>query len=210
MAHESEEPDETLLARWRAGDSDAGGQLFERYFVTVFRFFASKVGDVVAKDLAQRTFLSLVESRDRVREGSRMRSFVLTIARNQLFMFLRTRGRRAADDELRQSCADELMPSPASALAANEEERIIVRALRRIPLELQMLIELHYWEELSTEELAELLEIPRGTVKTRLHRARAEVRRVIESLEADIDLRRSSVEDFDRWVARLRAARPPE
>ncbi|MEZ4372915.1 MAG: sigma-70 family RNA polymerase sigma factor [Polyangiaceae bacterium] len=47
----------------------------------------------------------------------------------------------------------------------------LVEALQRLPLDLQMAIELYYWEELSVAELAEALEIPAGTVKSRLHRA---------------------------------------
>ena len=201
--------DATLLADWRAGDKAAGGALFERHFVAVFRFFASKLGDVAAEDLVQRTFMAVVESRDRVRDGVRMRAYVLGVAKNQLLMFLRTRGRRGVDQELAQSCADELLPSPPSVLAGTEQERLIVRALRRIPLELQMVLELHYWEELATEEIGELLGIPRGTVKSRLFRAREEVRRAIEALADDPQLRESSVQGFEQWVLRIRDAKPP-
>jgi RNA polymerase sigma-70 factor (ECF subfamily) len=203
-----ERDDAALLEAWRSGDQAAGSALFERHFVAVFRFFASKLGDVAAEDLTQRTFMAVVETRDRVREGARMRAYVLGVAKNQLLMFLRTRGRRGADVELAQSCADELLPSPPSALAGSEEERLIVRALRRIPLELQMLLELHYWEELSTEEIAELLAIPRGTVKSRMFRAREEVRRAIAALAEDPRLGESSVQDFEQWVLRIRDARP--
>jgi RNA polymerase sigma-70 factor, ECF subfamily len=203
-----EREDEELLAAWREGDNPAGSKLFERHFVAVFRFFASKLGDAAAQDLTQRTFMAVVESRDRVREGARMRGYVLGVARNQLLMFLRTRGRRGIDVELEQSCADELMPSPISALAGTEQEKLIVRALRRIPLELQMLLELHYWEELSTEDIGELLHIPRGTVKSRLFRARDEVRKAIASLTDHDALGISSVQDFEHWVLRLRDAKP--
>ncbi len=204
-----ERDDASLLAAWRDGDKAAGSALFERHFVAVFRFFASKLGDVAAEDLTQRTFMAVVESRDRVREATRMRGYVLGVAKNQLLMFLRTRGRRGVDAELEHSCADELLPSPLSALAGTEQERLIVRALRRIPLELQMLLELHYWEELSTEEIGELMGIPRGTVKSRLFRARDEVRKAIEALAEDPRLRESSVQDFEQWVLRMRDAKPP-
>jgi RNA polymerase sigma-70 factor (ECF subfamily) len=201
--------DAELLVRWRAGDREAGDRLFERYFLSVFRFFASKLGDTAAADLTQRTFLAVVESRDRVREGARMRAYVLTVARRELLMFFRARGRHGIDAELAQSCADELLPSPPSALAIAQEERLVVRALRRIPLELQMLLELHYWEELKIEELAELLDIPRGTVKSRLFRAREEIRKAIARMADTDHLRQSSVQDFEKWVLRIRANRPP-
>jgi RNA polymerase sigma-70 factor (ECF subfamily) len=201
--------DAELLAAWRDGDGAAGNELFERHFVSVFRFFASKLGDVVAQDLTQRAFERVIQSRDRVRDGSRVRAYMLAIARNELLMFLRARGRHGVDAELERSCVDELLPSPASALAGTEQEQLIVRALRRIPLELQMALELYYWEELSTEEIADVLGIPRGTVKSRLFRAREQVRDAIEVLAVDRVVCESSVRDFEQWVTRLRDARPP-
>jgi RNA polymerase sigma-70 factor (ECF subfamily) len=198
-----------LLERWRGGDAGAGRAVFERHFDSVFRFFASKLGDIAAQDLTQRTFVALVESRDRVRDGARLRAYVLSIARHQLLMFLRSRGRRGVEVELAHSCAEDLMPSPPSALARNEQERLLVQALRRIPLESQMLLELHYWEELSTEEIAGCLGVPRGTVKSRLFRAREEVRQALVRVTDDVALRASSVQDLEAWLARLRTARAP-
>lgn len=204
-----ERDDSELLEAWRAGDAAAGNALFERHFVSVFRFFASKLGDVNAQDLSQRTFVAVVQSRDRVREGAKFRGFVLAVARNQLLMFLRTRGRRGTDVELETSCVDDLMPSPDSALAGDEQERLVVRALRRLPLEQQTLLELHYWEDLSTEEVGEILGIPRGTVKSRLFRARDDLRGVLASLATGERLGESSIEDLEQWVARIRGSKPP-
>jgi RNA polymerase sigma-70 factor, ECF subfamily len=201
--------DSELLEAWRAGDGASGSALFERHFVSVFRFFASKLGDTTAQDLTQRTFVAVVQSRDRVREGAKFRGFVLAVARNQLLMYLRARGRRGTDVELETSCVDELMPSPDSALAGSEQERLIVRALRRLPLEQQSLLELHYWEDLSTEEVGEVLGIPRGTVKSRLFRARDDLRKVLAAVAAGERLGESSIQDLEHWVARIRAARPP-
>jgi len=205
----TEPEDSELLDAWRGGDTDAGGKLFERHFVSVFRFFAAKLGDVAAQDLTQRTFVAVVQSRDRVREGAKFRGFVLAVARNQLLMHLRSRGRRGIDVELESNCVDELMPSPDSALAGTEQERLIVRALRRLPLDQQILVELHYWEDLSTEEVGEILGIPRGTVKSRLFRARDELRTVLATLAAGDRLGDSSIQDLEQWVARIRSARPP-
>ena len=63
--------------------------------------------------------------------------------------------------------------STASAEAAqHEEQRLLLEALRRIPLDLQIAIELHYWEGMSGPDLAQVLDIPEGTVRSRLRRAR--------------------------------------
>jgi RNA polymerase sigma-70 factor (ECF subfamily) len=209
MADADAPEDAELLEAWRGGDTEAGGKLFERHFVSVFRFFAAKLGDIAAQDLTQRTFVAVVQSRDRVREGAKFRGFVLAVARNQLLMHLRSRGRRGVDVELANSCVDELMPSPDSALAGTEQERLVVRALRRLPLDQQILVELHYWEDLSTEEVGEILGIPRGTVKSRLFRARDELRTTLATLAAGERLGDSSIQDLEQWVARIRSARPP-
>ena len=201
--------DAKLLEAWRGGDDGAGNALLERHFVSVFRFFASKLGDVAAQDLAQGTFESVVHSRDRVREGAKFRGYVLAIARNQLLMYLRTRGRRGHEVELETSCVDELLPSPDSALAGNERERLLVRALRRLQLDQQTLLELYYWEDLSTEEVGDILGVPRGTVKSRLFRAREDLRAVLASLATTSNLGVSSIHDFEQWVARIRGAQPP-
>lgn len=200
--------DADLLEAWRAGDREAGSTLFELHFVSVFRFFAAKLGDVTAADLTQRTFEAVVQNRDRVREGSKFRAFLLAVARNQLLMFLRSRARRGDDAELMSSAVEALLPSPDSALAGTEHERLVIRALRRLPLDTQILLELHYWEELSTEEVGEILGIPRGTVKSRLFRARDELRSALAAAAEGDGLPQGSIQDMEQWVARIRAARP--
>ena len=66
----------------------------------------------------------------------------------------------------------ELSGSPSQVVAGHEEEKLLLVALREIPLELQTVVELYSWEELSVAQMAEVLEIPAGTVKSRLLRAR--------------------------------------
>jgi len=200
----SEPDDPTLLAAWRSGDRDAGSQLFRRHFASLHRFFATKVDDAQASDLAQNTFLAAVEARDRLRPDSHIGAYLFGIARRQLLMLLRGLGRHGTPAVLSESCAEGLLPSPSSVLARGEREALAVRALRRIPLDLQMLLELHYWEGLPTERLAEIFEVPRGTIKSRLFRARREARHALEQLCETPEQRESSVREFGRWVRRLR------
>lgn len=200
--------DRALLEAWRAGDRNAGGVLFGRHFAAIHRFFATKVGDGEANDLVQRTFLAAVEARDRMRPDSHVRAYLFGVARRQLLMLLRGRGRHGVPASLAESCADDVLPSPSTAFANDREEALVVRALRRIPLDLQMLLELHYWESLSTEQLGEIFEVPRGTIKSRLSRARREARDALQQLAEDPERRESSVQDFERWARRLRRDEP--
>jgi RNA polymerase sigma-70 factor (ECF subfamily) len=76
-----------------------------------------------------------------------------------------------------------------------------VRALQHLPLETQVLLELFYWEELSIDEVATALEIPKGTVKSRLFNARALLRETLERLPASDEETRSARSLLDSWRA---------
>jgi len=174
------EDDAALLTRWGNGDDDAGERLFERYFDPMHRFFASKVS-AGSEDLVQRTFVACIEKHGTIREASSFRAFLYGIARFELLMYLR---RIHADkereiDPLASSMAD-LDPSPSQLVVEGEEQRQLLDALREVPVDLQIVIELHYWEELSTAEIASVLEIPQGTVKSRLRLARERLARALE------------------------------
>jgi RNA polymerase sigma-70 factor (ECF subfamily) len=161
--------DAELLAAWRAGDDAAGNRLVERHFAVVYRFFARRIDDAV-EDLTQRTFLACVESRARVREESSFRAFLLAIARHQLLDHLRRTGRGPIEIDAVSGLATE--HSLGAAVALRAEHRRLLGAVGSLPPEQQAVLELHYWEELTTHEVADVLGIPVGTVRWRLVRAR--------------------------------------
>ena len=197
--------DEELLQAWRAGDQAAGRMLFEKYVGLVSRFFRNKVGDE-REDLIQRTFLSCVEARDQVRDGRRFRAYLLRVARSRLYdHYIVARGGPKRPDPLAVSVADTGM-SPSRVLAKDEQDNLLLHALRRLPMDLQLVLELHYWEGISTAELSEVLEIPQGTVKTRLFRARKLLREDLARLAAEGRLPEASVLNLDAWAHGLRDA----
>ncbi|MCA9708721.1 MAG: sigma-70 family RNA polymerase sigma factor, partial [Myxococcales bacterium] len=195
-----------LLRAWRSADDEAGNELVRRHFMSVYRFFVNKVGrpDEV-DDLLQRTFLACVEGRDRVRDEASLRSYILGIARNQMLMFVRRcqRDRRMSGGP--DVSVAELSGSPSQVVAGREEEKLLLLALREIPLELQTVIELYYWEELSVAQMAEVLEIPPGTVKSRLFRARDALRQQLTVMDIPASIRKTTVDGFERWARSLRA-----
>jgi RNA polymerase sigma-70 factor (ECF subfamily) len=181
--------DDELLAAWRAGDRSAGDELIARWFDPVCRFFRSKLGDDV-QDLIQRTFLDCLESRDRLRSSS-FRSFLFAIARNRLFDELRREIRQPVD-QLGTISIAELRTRPSDRIARSEARDAVVRAMQTLPLDLQITLELAYWEELAGAEIAEVLGISEHTVRSRLSRARALLRSRVETdLEALPDLGKS-------------------
>ena len=165
--------DRARLDAWAAGDRKAGEALFEAHFQSVARFFRNKLPHASgpADDLVQQTFLGVVEAKDRFRGDSSFRTFLFAVARNVLGKHLRTKSRQKAFDPGVTSLHD-LAPSPSAALARDEFDQILLGALRRLPLDLQIAVELHYWEGMTAAELAAVLDIPLGTAKTRLRRAK--------------------------------------
>lgn len=206
MAREADD-DQALLLAWRNGEEDAGNALVQRHFPVVFRFFRSKLTEGV-EDLAQRTFLGCVESADAYRGEASFRAFVLGIARRQLLMHFRARYRRdAMFDPATQSVQDIAPPSgrsPSAVIAARDEQRLLVAALRRLPIDFQIAVELFYWEELPIDEIAVVLEVAVGTVKSRLARARDMLRRHVADLSAANALAPPPTDDLDHWARSLR------
>lgn len=202
------ESDAELLQKWRDGDRAAGNELAQRHFMSVYRFFVNKVSDEV-DDLIQRTFLACVEGRDRVREGASLKAYLIGIARNQLLMYVRRRQRQ--DQPYDEVTVAELSGSPSAVMADREEEKILLQALRRIPLDLQTTVELYYWEQLPVQDIAEILEIPPGTVKSRLYRARDALRQAVSAMEVSEPLQQTTLGGFEKWAAALRdRVRKPE
>lgn len=206
---DDERSDLVLLQAWRGGDEAAGRELFARYFDSVFRFFRNKV-DEAAEDLTQQTFMGLVQGKDRFRGDASFRTYVFMIARKRLYSYLRKTQRSDAPVAWGgSSVADLGLASPSMAVARHQEQRLLLLALRRLPVEMQVALELFYWEELTVTEIAEVLETPVGTVKSRLQRARARLDAVIEQLAGSDALLRSTMDDFARWAKELRGQLGP-
>lgn len=198
--------DPELLERWRAGDRASGNELFERHFRAVFRFFRAKVDEDLAEDLAQQTFLGLIAARDRAGLQHGFRAYLFGVARKTLLMHLRTRMRSTPAVDVSASAIADLEVSAATRIAVATEHELLARALRRLPLDFQIAVELYYWESLSTVEIAEVLELPEGTVRSRLTRARSQLADHIRAIADTPELARSTLVDLDAWVASLSSA----
>jgi RNA polymerase sigma-70 factor (ECF subfamily) len=176
--------DMELLAAWRAGDARAGSRLFERYYPTLVRFFANKISEDPT-DLVQETFAAFVDSRTPIDEVRRFRSFLFGIAYNRLKMFyVRARKDARALDFRTVSVAD-LTPGPSTMMGRSADDRVLLAALRQLPLDHQVVLELFYWEDMTSSAIAEAVGEPHGTVRTRIRRARqlldAQLARVAET-----------------------------
>jgi RNA polymerase sigma-70 factor (ECF subfamily) len=168
-----------LFERWRAGDERAGHELFTRHFEEIYRFFEHKIGGD-ADDLAQRTFLACVTSRDRFRGESTFRTYLFAIARHELYSYLRklTKSERA---DFEVTSLAQLVTSARGKLARAQEIERLQRALAELPVEQQLILELHYWHGLDAAALADVFELEGTAVRMRLSRARAALRERLAS-----------------------------
>ncbi len=201
--------DEALLAEWSGGDQTAGEALVERHFPTVFRFFHNKVGHAV-HDLCQRTFLACLEARERYRGEGKFSTFIYGVARNQLLAYFRkrkSRGRMAAP--LQHSVAD-LGPSPSTMLGRDAEERRLYESICRLPIDLQISLELFYWEDVPSREIAAILDVPESTVRSRLRRARLQLRKALDLPDEALppESAATDAQEFDKseWIQRIRTS----
>jgi RNA polymerase sigma factor (sigma-70 family) len=197
------EDDRALLDAWRAGDRTAGDVLLGRYFDGLYRFFRNKV-DHGVDDLIQRTFTACIAAKDAMRDHSSFRTYLFTVARHQLYHYWRDNHRKDALFAPEETSVVAMGVSVSSILATRQEQRLLLRALRTLPLDLQVALELHYWEELTTAEIAEILEVPQGTAKSRLRRAREQLEQAIRDSEQDAAIIESTLGDFEHWASSVR------
>jgi RNA polymerase sigma-70 factor (ECF subfamily) len=168
--------DVELLSAWRGGEKGAGNELVRRHFSQVYRFFRSKIDEGV-DDMTQQTFMALVENQDRMEDDAKFKAYLFGIARRQLLMRFRKSYRRARAIGFERTSihhlAAESRNSPSRVVGEASERRLLLQALRSIPVDFQIVVELYYWERMSVADIARVVEVAPGTVKSRLYRARA-------------------------------------
>jgi len=182
----NEDPDLALVSRWQAGDGAAFGVLVRRHERRVFRLLFRMLGSrEEAEDAAQETFLNLHRSGHRFRGDAQFSTFVYRVAANAALNRRRTLGRSRARaqalSQVQQAGAGlpAAPPDPERAVAAAEDRARVQEALLQVAPRLRLPLVLYDIEGLAYPEIARLLEIPEGTVKSRIHRARELLREAL-------------------------------
>jgi RNA polymerase sigma-70 factor (ECF subfamily) len=189
-----EDPDADLIRRWKEGEEGAFEQLVRRHERRVFGLLMRMMGSrEEAEDVSQETFLSLHRHGRRFRGDSRFSTFVYRVAANAALNRRRTLGRsRARIDKLavRQAAGDDLPYSPRNpedATAGSELTAHVRDALQKLSPALRLPVVLYDIEGLAYAEIAEVMGIAEGTVKSRIHRARQALRVELQSLLGTTD-----------------------
>jgi RNA polymerase sigma factor (sigma-70 family) len=194
--------DFALLHRWRTGDAQAGNLLTRRYYPNVRRFFDVKVPHF-AEDLTQRTFLACLERLDAFRGDASFKAYLFGIARFQLLRHLRSRQQDESFSRVMQFGGPQPKTSLSMVVAKRQEQHLLLLAYARLPTEQQIAVELFYWEDMRTSEIADVLEIPVSTVTTRLSRARTALREAVIELTAPGRVRDELLANLERWTRSL-------
>ncbi len=177
-------PDDTdLLARVRRGDRDAYAELVRRHAPVALRTAALLGAGGDAEDVVQEAFVKAYASLDRFRPGAPFRPWLLKIVANETRNLHRSAGRRAAREQRSWAMAERLLlarpDDPAEATLTQERQEALVRGLARLSPPHRQVVTCRYLLDLDEAESAAVLGWPRGTVKSRLHRALARLRDVL-------------------------------
>jgi RNA polymerase sigma factor (sigma-70 family) len=195
-----------LLAAWREGDQRAGNQLFDRHFSSLYRFFRHKMPDRM-EDLVQETFLACVQGKERFNGHSSFRTYMFVAARRILQRACERLARDPAAVDLGVTSIQDVAPSPSSVLARRSQERRLLEALRSLPIDDQLAIELYYWENLTGPELAQVLGVPEPTARSRIRRALSRLKRNLAGDDTELNPDCDPQVDLEEWARALARSR---
>jgi len=184
--------DEKLIAQHRAGQSGAMDLLLHRYQNRVFQFVKWKTGATGndAEDLAQDVFLQVFRSSDSFQGNARFRTWLYSLAGHVCHRWIRTKSRRrqyevegtSSDEAKRVRDIADGRPGILEKLQTNERENFVRLAVQKLESKHRVVLLLRDWEELSYSEITEVLDVPLGTVKSRVHHARLQLALHLKSL----------------------------
>ncbi len=179
---ESPAPDLQLVLRAQKGDTRAFGDLVRRHQDRVFNLASRMTGDRdMAADVTQDAFLRAFRSLPKLRQPERFSSWLLKIVRNLSFDALGSRSAVSLDALLEDG--DEYLPvsgaDPAEKLEGVLSDEAVAAALGRVPPVYRQVLVLRHIEDLPYDQIAEILDLPLGTVKTRLFRGREQLRQFL-------------------------------
>lgn len=168
-------PDEIIVERALSGDAEAFGEIVRRWERRIFALTYGILGrEEDARDATQETFLAAFRNLRGFRGEAKVSSWLHRIAVNQCITRQRrakVRNESALEEEAERTSgfAAPLDHSPAKAAEGRQRTVAVRRALNGLPLELRQVVVMKEFEELTFREIAETLELPLSTVKSRLY-----------------------------------------
>lgn len=179
-----DDSDEALLARFCQGETSAYGELLKRFQREIYAYLRRYLGqDALAEDVFQNTFIQVYQKARQFEAGRKVRPWLYAIATHQAIDMLRRINRRSAlsleqmasnSEGDNQTWADTLVSAetdPYAGLELAEQRMRVTQALEQLPEHLKLTVILAYYQGLKYRDIADIMKIPVGTVKSRLHAA---------------------------------------
>lgn len=183
--------DEDLVRRCQAGDQLAFTEIVERYKDRVYRLVRRMVGSPDDEDITQDVFLRAFQAMPGLRTGATLRTWLFRIAHNLCLTELKRRGQRGPHlsfDEEGEEQVHQLLPEDwgpeggrrlEEQLDRREFQSEVRRMVAKLPAHYRAVLTLYYLEQIKYEEIAGIMGIPLGTVKTHIHRAKMRLRDLV-------------------------------
>lgn len=183
-----------LLQRWRDGDRTAGNALIRRHYALAFRLARRLLGDDDdASEISQRAFETLLHKRDEIEFN--VKTYLRRVVVLKVLSYRRARRSEGGASRLEAGGRD-----VESTVAQREEIKLMVKALRSLSLDDQLLLAWAYGDEKTQREIAEGLELGLAQCNTRLYRARQRLKARLEAFMAS-PVREAALGGFETWLA---------
>lgn len=195
-----------LFDGWRRGDTALGKLFFRRYAPKIMGYFRRNVYDrAQIEELVQDTFLECLKVSKQV-EVTNPRAYLFGIAAHLFCRYIRRRRHEPEpiDGELGgEEPIHALDPDPEYVRLQADEDRLFMKAMRRLPFPQQVVLELSFWEEMSGREIAEVLKLPEGTVRGRIRLGRAALKRLLKELQESPEQFQTATVSFRSWQTKV-------
>jgi RNA polymerase sigma-70 factor (ECF subfamily) len=213
MTIDDSRSDEQLAEDYLAGDVEAFRIILERYHDDLMRFLRRLMGDAAAADdVFQETFLQVHESLSTFDTSRRLKPWLFTVAANKGRDSLRRMKRRRAvsltseiggEDGARFVDLMEIdVPGPDVGLDDRERSKMVQQAIDTLSPKLREVLLLAYFQRMTYQQIADMFDIPLGTVKSRLHAA---VAAFAQAWQAQVD----RAKEDGKWASENRRGRTP-
>jgi len=181
-------PDEKLIEQTLSSGTNAFGTLVRKYQGAVYGLAFHITGSFSdAEDLAQESFIKAFEKLPTLRDRNKFASWIRTITTNVCNDWLRRQSAPKCENVVEPM--SETTPMPNDEIESEELRQIVLSSINDLPEKYRLVVTLHL-DGLSAKEIGEFLEIPSGTVESRLHRAKAQLRGNIVLIESALSRQR--------------------
>ena len=188
-----EQTDEQLVALAQEGNARAFELLVRKYQYKIIQLVSRLVGESDAPDVAQETFIKAYRALNGFRGQSAFYTWLYRIGINTAKNHIVSRGRRPANQDIDIADAEQYghtehlsdVDTPESLLLSDEIKQKVAEVINKLPADLRQAITLRELEGLSYEEIAEVMDCPIGTVRSRIFRAREAIDAVVQPLLND-------------------------